>query len=403
MTDNPTLVYLALEDWFSSTRLPRGLTTAGCKVVVVCTPASPLIHANGIERSVAVGPESVGAALEAVCDHHRAALIVPADEAAVAALQRLARGEGEVVAPDLVALIERSIGVPARDGSTSKQRVNEIAGALGIAVPRQAVVDTVAGACAFAQTVGYPIMLKKEATFGGMGVMGSASDRETLIAWYRLNAQTRWQRGVARVGGGPAYALAPLRRALMERTGAPLIAQQFIAGRLGFRSFVADRGRVLAGLTALAEEHNPAPFGASSVVRFIEHPEIARATETLVRALDLSGFGGIDFIVEADGRAHLLELNARVTPIAHLGKSLGIDLCAALHAALAGVTPVPPPPMTETVVALFPSEIERDPNSRWLTAAMHDVPWEDRELLDAWRGKLAEPVRAFLARHEPAA
>jgi glutathione synthase/RimK-type ligase-like ATP-grasp enzyme len=301
-------------------------------------------------------------------------------------------------------LIVRSMGAPARDGSGSKQRVNEIAAALGIRVPRQAVVDTPGGACAFSRTVGYPIMLKKENTFGGMGVTRCGDDRETLIAWYRLRAQARWQRGVARFGGGPAQAIAPLRRWLMDRPAAPLIAQQFIPGRLGFRSFVADRGRVLAGITAIAEEHNPAPFGASSVVRFIDHPEVERATAALARALDLSGFGGVDFLFEAGTeQPYLLELNARVTPIAHLGKRLGVDLCAALHAATAGQPATAPTAPRETVVALFPSELERDPNSRWLTTAHHDVPWDERALLEAWEAQLAEPVRAFLARQQPAA
>jgi hypothetical protein len=397
MTGAPVLLYVALEDWFSSTRLPRRLTAAGFKVVAICTAASPLLHVGGIDQSIVIRPEGLPAALDAASDHHGATLIQPVDEAAVTAIRAVARAPN--TPPALVALIERSVGAPACDGAGSKERVNEIAATIGVRAPRQAVVESAAGACALARTIGYPIVIKKEQTFGGMGVMRCADDRATMINWYRLQAQARWQRGVARVAGPPAYALAPLRRALMRRPASPLIAQQFVTGPIGFRTFVADRGRVLAGITGIAEAHNPAPFGASSVVRFVDHPEIERATAALVGALELSGFGGVDFIFEAGSqRPYLLEVNARVTPIAHLGQRLGIDLCAALHAALTGAAPPSQGPLREQAVALFPSELDRDPNSPWFASAAHDVPWDEPELLDAWSAKFSEPVRAFLAR-----
>lgn len=401
-TDPPILLYVALEAWFSSTRLPRRLAESGFTVVAVCTPASPLRHTGGIAEHVLIGPEGVTLALERACARHDPALIVAVDEAAVTMLRQLAHDPGVGLA--LAALIVRSIGAPARDGAASKERINAIAADLGIRVPRQAVCDTAAAACVFARATRYPIVLKKEATFGGQGVMRCWDDRATLGAWYRLQARARWQRGVARFGTLPAYGVAPLRHALLRRRAAPLIAQQFVDGRIGFRTFVADRGRVLAGITAIAQEHNPPPFGASSVVRFIDHPEIEQATAALVRGLDLSGFGGIDFILESGSDApYLLELNARVTPIAHLGRRLGVDLCAALHGALTGAPATAAAPMREAVVALFPSELERDPHSRWFASAYHDVPWDEPALLAAWRDNLPEPVRAFLAQTEPAA
>ncbi|MBV8168578.1 MAG: hypothetical protein JO021_17415, partial [Alphaproteobacteria bacterium] len=384
MPGGPALIFLALEAWFSSTRLPRRLAEAGFDVVLMCTAESPLMHVSSIDQRVVIRAEDVATALAAACARHDVRLIVPADEEAVAALGRLVRGDGGALAPALAEVIVRSVGAPARVGAGAKANVNGLAAQLGIAVPRQAVVDSAAAACALAHEVGYPIVIKKDQTFGGMGVMRCASDRDTLVAWYRLHARNRWQRGLARLGSPIAHALPPVRDWLMRRPSAPLIAQKFVGGRIGFRTFVADRGRVLAGITAVAEAHNPAPFGASSVVRFIDHPEIERATAALARALELSGFGGVDFIFEAGTeRPYLLELNARVTPIAHLGKRLGVDLCAALHAALTDAPIAEPEPMDDTVVALFPSELERDPDSRWIANAYHDVPWDEPALLAA--------------------
>jgi hypothetical protein len=393
----PSVLVVALEAWFSSARMPGALHDAGFRTIVLCTPASPLRRARGIDALIEIERGEVAAALAAANARRRPAWIVPADEQALYALHRLARGADA----ELTAAIRRSLGVPACDGETvTKRRVNEAAAALGITVPRQAVAETPAAAFAFARVVGYPVVLKKEHTFGGMGVLACRDDAALLTAWYRLQASRRLGRLLARAGGGVAHALAPLRRRLADRLGAALLVQPLIAGKPAFHAFVAQRGAVLAGMSAIAEANHPAPFGASSVVRFVDHPAMAQAAAALSAALGLSGFGGIDFILEATtGEPHLLELNPRLTPICHLGQRVGADLCAALFAAASGQPTPTPAPIAERVVALFPNELQRDAGSTWLASAHHDVPWDDPGLLAAPEAKLAPSVRAFLARY----
>src|SRR5689334_11723184 len=114
----PVLVYVALQDWFSSVRLPRRLREAGFRVVVLCTPESPLRFANSPDDCIVVAARDAAAALDAAYARHRPWLIVPADEAAVHALNHMARGAG--VSADLAGALVAWGGRPACDGAGDK-------------------------------------------------------------------------------------------------------------------------------------------------------------------------------------------------------------------------------------------------------------------------------------------
>jgi hypothetical protein len=179
------------------------------------------------------------------------------------------------------------------------------------------------------------------------------------------------------------------------------------------RAVIAWRGQVLSGLSGIKRETHPFPTSPSSVVEFIDHEEMRNAAQTLVAALGFSGFASLDFQLDADGKAHLIEFNPRPTPICHLGEVLGRDLCKCLADALRGqaVPDVEAMNLPRTV-ALFPQEWARDAESPYLASAYHDVPWDDPELFEAAiaiaRGqrrfnammtqeRRREPLRAFLA------
>ena len=70
----------------------------------------------------------------------------------------------------------------------------------------------------------------------------------------------------------------------------------------------------------------------------------------------------------------------------HIGERIDVDLCAALHAALAGTrstTRSDPAPGEEGIGVQFPQEWLRDPESSFLRDYPVDVPWDDPDLLDA--------------------
>jgi hypothetical protein len=83
------------------------------------------------------------------------------------------------------------------------------------------------------------------------------------------------------------------------------------------------------------------------------------AAERIAAKLHLSGFFGLDFIIEnGSGSTYLLEMNPRCTPLSHIQLGLGTDMVGALHAVLAG-QPLPAAPMPSVrngceVIAYFP-------------------------------------------------
>ena len=66
-----TLIYLALNDWFSSARLPRYLSRAGFRLVAVCTPASPLRQVRHFEHRALIAPEDLTSTLEEITKRFR--------------------------------------------------------------------------------------------------------------------------------------------------------------------------------------------------------------------------------------------------------------------------------------------------------------------------------------------
>jgi acetyl/propionyl-CoA carboxylase alpha subunit len=125
--------------------------------------------------------------------------------------------------------------------------------------------------------------------------------------------------------------------------------------------------------------------GPATVLRLVDNAEMASATTTMARQLNLSGFHGFDFMLqEGTDNAYLIEINPRTTQVGHLTLGSGRDLPAALFAAVSGQTLQPATKLTENdTIALFPGEWTRNPDSTFLRSAYHDVPWEEPELIRA--------------------
>jgi hypothetical protein len=120
-------------------------------------------------------------------------------------------------------------------------------------------------------------------------------------------------------------------------------------------------------------------------MRLLDNVEMTSAVEKMVRRLNLSGTHGFDFMLEASsGAAYLIEINPRITQVAHLTLGSGRDLPAALTAALLGSNLQPSPRVTENdIITLFPQEWMRDPASLFIQSGYHDVPWGEPELIRA--------------------
>jgi hypothetical protein len=106
------------------------------------------------------------------------------------------------------------------------------------------------------------------------------------------------------------------------------------------------------------------------------------AAERMAQRLGLSGFFGLDFMIE-DGTdaAYLIEINPRSTPLCHLRLGTGRDLIGALVSQLSGQPLEEQPPITDNdLIAYFPQAWAS--NSELLQSSFQDIPWDEPELME---------------------
>ena len=366
---------LALDGWVSSARLAEALHANDLLVAAFCQAQSPLAATRHVDQRVLIDRASLKPALEQFAALREPAGLIPCDESTIRVLHELFADRSTT--EGLRQLIRRSLGDPQGYAvATSKWSTHALASRLDLRVPMQSLVDSVDQALGFAAEWGYPVILKREGTYGGIGCRVCRSERDIRYGYGGLLASGRLDKlkGRAEVWAG-------WRSGGSGHSAERLIIQRFHTGQLSFTAAVARDGVMLGGLAAIAECVHPQPTGASTVVRLHEAPELMEATEILVRELGYSGFIGVDFIIEqATGLAYLLEINPRVTPLCPLGRRLGADLCAAYAESFAGRMVTPETRQT-TIAALFPNEWLRDPASPYLSSAYHDLPIQDPELM----------------------
>ena len=390
----PRILFLALADDVGSDRVVADVGRHGALCAVMAPPGYhcaatqfaalhiPLPRHRGLWR----GALAVRGRLEAALRDWSPDLVVPLDDMAGWLLRSLAADLR--TSPALRELLRLSLGAVERQSALdTRLGLMVLARDCGVAVPEFGAATEPSEAPS-----GFPIVVKLDHTCGGAGI-SIVPDTAGLRA--ALAADERRRKGW--IGQLRQAAKAWLWRRAGSRTmvQAPPLLQGFIPGRPAMHTVAAWQGRVLAGFSLVAESVHPEPTGASTAVRHVQHTGMAAATASLVRALGCSGLVSCDFVLrEADGLAVLIEMNARPVGSGHLGRVFGQDLVEALLAALRGrPLPVPQERPEGTVVALFPKELARDPDSPRLqpgAAALHDVPWDDPPLIAHYLGWLGQ-------------
>lgn len=363
--------------WLGTARIPRAFAEAGFEVALLAPPNSLAENSRFVARIGHLPDHATpidwvfgfAAMVEAAAPR----IVVPCDDTAFQLLGQLALHRPLAIPPalhlSLGALIRDSLGDPAwYRTSVDKTLLPPAASALGVRVPSSAVVSTVAATESFAAAHGYPVVLKRRQAFAGEGVAIVASRGELLRAFPRLMAADR---------GGHSNPLSD-----------QLLVQAHIRGQAQYYALAAWRGALLAGWAADKVVSSPEATGPSTVIRCHREPEVRDFSQRLVRGFGISGLLSLDCVIQAGtGRAFLLEINRRITPGTHRGRALGVDLCAALHAALNGqplASRVDLDQDEEHVSALFPQEWLRDPDSPHLRDDVVDVPWDEPELIEAF-------------------
>ncbi len=371
----PSLLVVAAKWWPLSARMAMALLRHGCRVSALCPAGHPLTHISGLERTLRYDPmhswESLREALSDGPD-----IVIPCDDGVVAQLHALHRLE-----PQLRALIERSLG--AADSYPIVSRRYEFlrtAAELGIQVPTTIRVRSSDDVVAWHKDVAPAGVLKVDGESGGNGVKISRSLEESLAAWLKLS------RGSSVIGAWKRLTIDRDPLALWACRNAPqheVTLQRFIPGRPANSMMACLCGEVLSQL-AVAVLAADGPTGAAMVVRRVQDERMAQAARLLAKRLNLSGFYGLDFMIEADSRIpYLIEMNPRCTQLGHLEFSREGSLAGAFAAALRNETLARTEhPIAGDTIAFFPVAVAASgDHHRLIDSSYLDVPWEEPGLV----------------------
>jgi len=355
-----------------------------------------LEHVSGLQGIYHHRGTDSAAMLRRVLHDANPDVVVPGDDGIVAQLHAV-----HAAAPKLRALIERSVG-PASSYPVVDRRhaLIALAGGLGVRVPRTQRVSGPDDIVHWHRDVAPSGILKVDGSCGGAGVRISHSIDESLQAWKELHTlpdrATTWKRHL--VNRDPLAHWARLYRRAPEIT-----IQQLIAGQPANTMFACRQGELL-GLVSVAVVVSEGRTGAATIVRLIDDAEMAKAAESIARELQLTGFYGLDYMLEdGAGRPYLIEMNPRCTQLGHLDLPGRGSLAGAFCAALRGepdpleAEPVPAATIQAATIAFFPQARLSTATRVPVKGVHHDVPWEEAGLLaellrDPW------PQRQWVAR-----
>jgi ATP-grasp domain len=304
-------------------------------------------------------------------------------------LHAMSRSEGDA-GRKTTALIERSLG--SSHGFpivSSRFELLKIAQSEGILVPATAAIENDADLQLWNAKSSPPWMIKADGTWGGKGVKIAKDTREArnvsvefaqrdglvaLVTRLLLNRDRDWA----------LYDWKQSRRSV--------IAQSTIDGRPANCAVVCWQGKVLAGIAVEVIKARGAT-GPATVVQLVPGREMIAAAETLARRLGISGFFGLDFMIEREtGAVYLIEMNPRCTPPCPLPLGNGRNLVAAISAQLSGQPPAKSQPAIEqSLIEYFPP-VSQSAGSVY-HANVDDIPEEALELLhdlvQPWSGRSA--------------
>ena len=377
--------------WPSVARYAGAFALSSCHVDVHSPSHAPVCASRYVRKHHPYRPLFPLASLRAAIMASEPDLIVSCDDRAVAHVLRLYKqtrateGKGSPIA----ALVERSLGSPENyPALISRSGFIATARELGIRAPETFSIAGEEDLEHCLTHIGFPAVLKVDGSWGGDGVAVVGSREEARAAYRRFSHPPSRIRCVARAGRRrDAHYL--LEALASSRLG--VSAQRFIPGHQAASAFACWKGDVIGAIyyDVLVAQGT---IGPPNVIKRVNCLEMDATTRQIAHHFSLSGIYGMDFIRDAAGAVHLLEINPRTTQGGILPFGRGSDLPAALAACVAPDKTTVRPAIANDVVAFFPREWQRDPGSPYLTSAYHDVPWDDPEVL---RASLGLPVQAF--------
>lgn len=377
----PRVLLTDTNRWPSSARLAIGLSKAGCRVSGICPRRGhPLLYTRVVERTFPYSGlrplESLAAAIEAT----QPQIIVPCDDRGVQHLHELHARSGRLgtFGAAVAKLIEWSLGPPESYPIASNRcDLLRIAGEEGVRVPDTKPLATADDLDAWQAGHDLPWVLKGDGTFGGRGVRIARTAPEAKQCFSDITTLFKATRAIKRtIVNRDAFWLRPW----WNNYRPAIIVQAHVKGRPANCAFVSWKGKLL-GCIDVEVISSEGSTGPAVVVRVIDNPEMTTAAERIAHRLRLSGFYGLDFMIEeSSGHAYLIEMNPRCTPLSHLQLGAGRDLVGALWAQLAGQPPQATPPVTlNEIIAYFPQALTT--KSEYLQSGYLDTPRDEPDLV----------------------
>jgi thioesterase domain-containing protein len=300
--------------WFSAARLAHALVEAGFSVSACRPRAHALDLVEGLTSDCRLAGLRQLRSLATAIRRAEPDIVLPGDERALVLLRRL-HARTRTTDPEMAALIAHSLGsVEVWPSIVSRTALADEARTLNISAPATEVIGNSDALTDWVTRHNLPILLKTDGSFGGRGVAIVREASHFPRAWRALSNPPKLSRAIKRLMVN--HERAPLE-AWVHQLKPTVNAQQFVTGREAIAT-VACVGGETSALVCLEVVQTSLVKGPASVVRVIDHPRMAEAARRLVRRFGLSGFCGFDFIISETGDAHLLELNPRLTPTAHL-------------------------------------------------------------------------------------
>jgi ATP-grasp domain len=392
----PKVLLTDTNRWPSPARIAIGLTKAGCDVSAVCPPHGHPLLKTSVVRQVfpynSLRPlDSLLAAIETAGPQ----IIIPCDDRGVQHLHELyvhARSLG-ASGTELVKLIEYSLGPPESYPIVSaRYALLKVACEEGVRVPETKLLNTVDDLKIWKTGQKLPWVLKGDGTFGGRGVRIAHTPEEAERSFLEITELFTVRRAIKRtiVNRDPFWL-----RPWWNNHKPTVIVQSYIQGRAANCAVVCWKGEVLAGIGVEVVSADGLT-GPANIVRVVDNPKMMLPAERIARRLCLSGFFGLDFMIEEEsGLPYLIEMNPRCTPLCHLQLGKGHDMIEALSAKLSGRPLRERPPVTQNdLIAYFPQAWRC--KSEFFKASFQDIPWGEpglvRDVLRPW------PDRSLLFR-----
>ena len=207
---------------------------------------------------------------------------------------------------------EERIALPPAGGleiALDKAKTIELARRLGLRVPRGVVPDTIEEAVALADSIGYPVVVKPQASIG----TDELARVQVSVAYARDGDELRVRAGHAlRLGG--------------------VILQELFRGDGVGIELIADRGRVVYAFQHRRLHEVPLSGGGSSLRESVPvRPELLDAARRLMEALQWHGVAMVEFKEDpSTGEFCLMEINGRFWGSLPLAVAAGADFPAML-------------------------------------------------------------------------